>query len=244
MLRIIISITKIIVTAIVCLFMASCNLNIKEITGSGKIVSETRNVGGQFTKVVAKNGLDVVIVQSDVVSVVVEADDNLQPHIKTEVKGNTLEIFCEYNSFINVGAKKITVKMPKIEGLSSESGVMLTTMGSLRSEDLDLESSSGSTLKGEFEADDLTADSSSGSNMELSGKAIKYDASSSSGSHIESGELIANEVRAEASSGSSMVVHPVIELIGKASSGGSVQYNNEPKSFKQDTSSGGSVSKK
>lgn len=243
MLRIIISVTKLIVAAVVALLLTSCNFSVKEIAGSGNVKTETRNVGGQFTKVKAGNGIDVTIVQSDVVSVVVEADDNLLPHIKTEVKGNTLEISCEYNSFLDVSSKKVTVKMPKVEGLETNSGASLVTQGTIRSEDLDLDASSGSSISGEFEADDLDAETSSGASMKLSGKAIKYSASSSSGSNLESGDLHANEISADASSGSTVLVHPVEELSGSASSGGSVKYNNDPKKLERDESSGGSVTK-
>lgn len=244
MLRIIISITKFIVATMVLLLFSSCNFGESEISGSGNVISETRSVTGQFTKVKAGNGIDVVIEQADVVSVVVEADDNLVPHIKTEVRGNTLEITCDFNNFMNVASKKVIVKLPKVESLTTDSGAALTTTGSIRSADLDLDAASGSSITGSFEVDDLSADTGSGASMKLEGKAIKFDAASASGSTLDSGELVANDVIAEASSGSSLLVHPMVELKGKASSGGSVKYNTEPQKFSKDESSGGSVSKK
>lgn len=244
MIRVLFSFIKVLIALIIAFTVFSCQLNVKTITGSGNVIKETRNVGGKFTKVSAGNGMEVEIIQSEVVSVEVEADDNLLPHIKTEVNGNTLKITCEYNGFIDVASKKIFVKMPLIEALQTESGANLITQGLVRSAQLDITASSGSSLIGEFEADDLEADSSSGSSIELKGKAISFDASTSSGSSIEATNLIANDVKADASSGSSLLVHAAVSINGKASSGASVEYVGDPKNFSKDESSGGSVTKK
>lgn len=231
-------------TALLAICFASCvDFDVKTIVGSGNVKKENRKIEGNFTKVSASRGLDVEIEQSDATSVVVEADDNLLPHITTRVEGNTLIITSDYNSYTNVTAKKVVVKMPKIEGLSAESGSNLTSANNLRSEDLELSTASGANMKVVVEADDLTAESSSGSQLEVTGKAIDFATASSSGSGIEAGGLLANDVSADASSGSHILVHPIVKLDGKASSGGSVIYNNDPKSFTKDESSGGSVVK-
>ncbi|RZJ69200.1 head GIN domain-containing protein [Flavobacterium sp.] len=233
-----------IAAALAFLTTSSCvQFNDNEIVGSGNVKTETRKINGPFDSVKSERGLDVVIVQSDEVSVVIEADDNLLPKIETKLDGKTLVITTEFNSYSNVSSKKITVKMPTIKGLEAESGSTMTSEGNLRSEKLELTSSSGSNLKVSVEADKLTADSSSGSGIEVSGKALNFSTSSSSGSHVTAGDLLANEIAADASSGSSILVHPILKLSGEASSGGSVKYNNEPKSFTKDESSGGSVSK-
>lgn len=242
--NVITSTTKFALAAVLAICFASCaDFDAKTIVGSGNVKKESRKIEGNFTKVVSSRGLDVEIEQADAVSVVVEADDNLLPHITTRLEGNTLVISSEYNSYSNVTAKKVTVKMPKIESLSAESGSNLVSVNNLRSEDLDLSTSSGANMKVVVEADDLRAESSSGSQLHVTGKALDFETASSSGSGIEAGELLANDVSADASSGSHIVVHPIVKLDGKASSGGSVLYNNDPKSFSKDESSGGSVVK-
>ncbi len=232
------------IAAAVTLFaLNACQFNGKEIVGSGNVKTETRKINGPFEAIRAERGLDVTVIQSDETSVVIEADDNLLPKIETKLEGKTLVITTEFNSFTNVSAKKITVKMPKISGLETESGASLQNEGSLRSEKLELSSSSGSNMKVSVEADKLTADSSSGSGIEVSGKSLSFTTSSSSGSHVTAGDLLANEISADASSGSSILVHPILKLAGEASSGGTVKFNNDPKSFTKEESSGGSVSR-
>lgn len=242
--RIIQSTTTFALATIAALSLNSCmDFDMKTVVGSGNVKTETRQIDGTFTKVQSERGLDVVIEQADQVSVVVEADDNVIKGIKTRLEGDKLIITSDYNSYSNVTSKKVTVKMPKISSLEAESGSSLTSSGSLRSEDLDLSTSSGADMKVVVEADDLSAGSSSGSHLEVTGKALEFSTDSSSGSEIKAGDLLANDVSADASSGSHILVHPLVKLDGKASSGGSVRYNNDPKSFTKDESSGGSVSR-
>lgn len=219
---------------------SSCINNLKSITGSGNIVSQNRNVG-PFTEVDAENGMDVIIEQADVQSLVVEADDNLQEHIVTTVNGNTLHISSEFNNFINA-TRNIRIKIPKIDALKVSSGVTLKSTGVLKGSSINLQTTSGSSMTVEAEYEDLKAESSSGSTMTVSGKAMDASFSSSSGSTIDAANLTANEVDADASSGSSISVKPVVKLNGEASSGGSVKYTGSPKEVKRDESSGGSVS--
>ena len=79
--------------------------------------------------------------------------------------------------------------------------------------------------------------------MDVTGKALKLYTSSSSGSSIDANRLLANEVSAESSSGSSTNVHPIVTFNAKASSGSSINYKTNPKNVKLDESSGGSISK-
>jgi hypothetical protein len=53
--------------------------------------------------------------------------------------------------------------------------------------------------------------------------------------------LLTNEVIADASSGSSINVHPIVSLKAEASSGASINYNSVPKKFEKNSSSGGSI---
>ena len=243
--RIIKSATTFAIASLLALAVSSCDgIDVKTIVGSGNVKTETRKIDGTFDHIKAERGLDVVVVQSDVTSVVVEADDNLLKGITTKLEGNTLVISSEYNSYSNVSSKKVTFKMPKITGIDAESGSIVKSEGNLRSERLALTTSSGANMNVVTEADKLSAEASSGSVLEVAGKALDFQTDSSSGSSVVAGELLANDVVADASSGSNILVHPLVKLSGNASSGGSIKYDGDPKSFTKDESSGGSVSKK
>lgn len=245
MTKIVVLFSKIVTAALVALTLASCNANFdlgNSIKGSGKVVTEKRNLSN-FDKVTVANGLECEIVQSDNFEVIVEADDNLIQDIKTKVENNTLVIYSEYNSYINVTSKKVTVRLPKVLSLETSSGASLKSINVLTGEDIKIKSSSGSSIEAEVESDKVTLEATSGSDQQLTGKALKLYSASSSGSHIDADELLANEVYAQSSSGSSTTVNPILLLDGKASSGSSITYTKTPKEVRVEESSGGSVSK-
>ncbi|MES2543659.1 MAG: head GIN domain-containing protein [Bacteroidota bacterium] len=212
------------------------------IKGSSNVTTESRSVNEDFKKVEVSYGIKVIVEQSQDKSITVEADDNLQPHIITKVINGVLIVEADeaYNS---TKTPTVTVKMPVINGLSTTSGSKITNNKLIVTDNINVKSSSGSEIEINVEADNITLETSSGSNIEARGKALKLETASSSGSEIDAGKLLANEVVSQTSSGSSTNVHPIVSLKAKASSGSSIDYNNEPKTISKEESSGGSISR-
>lgn len=244
MIKLITIITKFIVVTLVALLFASCNhsINLKSITGSGHVTTEKRNVEGDFKSVEVSSAIDLVIEQSDKTEIIVEADDNLQKGITTKVENGVLIVSSKYNSFINVKSRKVTVKMPIIEGLQASSASSIKSIGTIKGENISLNASSAADINVDIESDNIFCETSSGSAITISGKALKLETSASSGSEIDAKDLLANEVISDVSSGGSISVHPIVSLDAEASSGGDIHYDNVPKSIQKRTSSGGSIS--
>lgn len=243
MIKVITLITKLIVIALTALLFASCNhsINSRAIEGSGNVTTEKRIVQGDFKSVEVNNAIDLVIEQSDKIEIIVEADDNLQNAITTKVENGKLIIACEYNSFRDISSKKVTVKMPIIEELEATSASTIKSIGTLKGKNISLNSSSAADIDVNLEADNINCDSSSGSSIIAKGMALKLTTSASSGSHIVAKDLLANEVIADASSGSTIEVHPIVSLDADASSGGNINYNTNPKSIRKNSNSGGNI---
>lgn len=210
------------------------------IKGSGNITTQTRPADQDFKNIEVSQGIKVNVEQADVKSISVETDDNLQEHIITKIENGVLIIKADksYNSKSPI----VKVKMPIINGLSSSSGSEINSFKTLLSNNIKAEASSGSRINITIEADAITLETSSGSNIEASGKALKLETNSSSGSSIDAKELMANEVIAQTTSGSSTSVYPILKLDAKASSGSSIGYHKIPKTLSKEESSGGSVS--
>lgn len=219
----------------------SCNIEVKGIKGSGNVTKQNRNLSG-FTTVRAESGMDVTIKYGDAFEVTVEADDNVQPHIITVVENGTLIIKSDYNSFTDV-TMEVSVKMPAIKGIEASSGSSIESQNTLISDNITIEAGSGSAIDVNVESDNISVKSSQGSTVELLGKALSLDAASSEGSTIDAESLIANDINARASSGSTTSVHAAVSLTAKASSGGSVDYKGNPANVTVDEGSGGSVTK-
>ncbi|KFC57782.1 hypothetical protein FEM08_34400 [Flavobacterium gilvum] len=211
------------------------------ITGSGHVTTEKREVSGDFKSVTVSNALDLVIEQSDKTEIIVEADDNLQKEITTKNENGTLVISCSKGNFNNITSKKITVKMPVIEGLEASSAATINSGTTLKGIILSLVSSSGASIHASVEYEIIQLNGSSASNQDIKGKSLQIEAKTSSASVIDATDLLANLVVASSSSGGSITVQPIVKLKAEASSGGSISYKGSPKSVQKEESSGGSI---
>lgn len=243
MIKIIIHITKFIIATVTALLFASCNFNVNAIEGSGHVTTEKRVVQGEFKNISVSNAIDVVVEQSDNVEITVEADDNLQNEIVTKVENGTLIIKCKFNSFRNITAKKVTVKMPVVDKIEASSASSVTTKGIIEGEDITLETSSAGSMNVNIESDKISADAGSAGSINIEGKALSFNSSASSGGSIDAEKLMANEVEAQVSSGATIVANPIVKLKAKASSGGSINYTGSPKTIEKEASSGGNINK-
>ncbi|RAR75480.1 head GIN domain-containing protein [Flavobacterium aciduliphilum] len=246
MIKFIVYFIRITAIAIVTLLFASCGGTFfNGIKGNGIVQTEKRTPKEKFTKISVSRGIEVLVEQADVVSIEVEADGNLVKHITTQVENGTLMVSSDENIY-SATAEKVHVKMPVVEGLEATSGSQLKTSGTLKSAlnstEIHLETTSGAEIEADLEYDVIYAESTSGSSMKLSGKTLKVRTASTSGAEIHAEDLLANEVTAEASSGSATEVHPILNFIAKANSGASIDYAGSPKNISKEESSGGSIS--
>ena len=241
MIKIITWITKIIIIAITALLFSSCHFDYNTVKGSGTITTENRTVTEKFTGIDVSSAIEVTLEQADKVEVIVEADDNLLNTIKTEVKNGKLVISNESYVTIRNGTRRVTVKMPIIEDLEASSASSITNKNTLKGNQIFIKSSSAGSIKLDLEMDAITCKSSSGSSIELKGLAMQLDTQASSGSTTKCFKLLANSIVADASSGSSIDVHPIVSLKAEASSGASIEYNSVPKNLQKKSSSGGSI---
>ncbi len=243
MIKIITWITKLIVVALTALLFGSCNYNLTTTKGSGHITTEKRTVAGDFKGVKVSNAIELVIEQADKTEITVEADDNLQKSILTEVENGVLIISSESDMHIRNEKRKVWVKMPIIEELQASSASQIRSANTLKGNQISIKTSSAASTDLDLEMDHIHCQSSSGSSLKIKGLALKLEAKASSGSSLKLYKLLANEVVADASSGATIQVHPIIKLKAEASSGASVDYDIEPKNIEKNMSSGGSIQK-
>lgn len=244
MIKIIAICTKVVVSILTALLLTSCRYNVdlgNGIDGNGNVKTEIRTITEKFDKINSNSGIEVIVEQDSTAEVKVEADENLLKHITTKVENGTLVVSSDENID---SAEKMTVhvKTAKINGLEATSGSSIATKSMIKGSSIQVKTSSGSEIKASVEYDKVVTESTSGSTLTISGKALNVTTATSSGSTTNAGDLLANEVISEATSGSSTDVHALVKLNAKASSGSSIDYKGNPKEVKKEESSGGSVS--
>jgi len=212
--------------------------------GNGNVTSETRT-SVSFNKVENQGDFNVYYVHDSVFRVVVEAESNLIPYIRTIVNGNTLEIDTREN-LNNSYAMKVTVYSPALYAVTlSGSGLINTGMVVEDNFDVKLSGSGiiygdvtslsfSSTLSGSGEIDfgvnseNVNAVISGSGNIKLLGESTFADYLISGSGNIESYNMLLNECIAKISGSGNIYTNVSDYLNVKISGSGNLYYLGNP----------------
>lgn len=210
---------------VLVIVLTACNGSIR---GSGNVVTEEREVSG-YTSVVLNGVGNVEIIQGETESVVVEAEDNIMPLIKTEVQNETLILSQEENRSINpTRSIKYTVNIIEVNGLSSlGSGDLGAVTLETNSLNLDLSGSGGISVTS-LDADSLTVSITSSGLIGVSGQVNDQQLDLSGSGEYRASEL-ASKIANISVSGSGKAIVAVDDTLDAAISGsGIVSYYGDP----------------
>ncbi|MDP4164672.1 MAG: head GIN domain-containing protein, partial [Bacillota bacterium] len=171
-----------------------------------KNVTTTRQVA-DFNAVSISGGIDLYIAQGSVQSVRVEADDDIQKNIITEVRNGTLEIY--YSSDLRFKWNKkmrVYITVPSLTGLNASGGSDMYSQGVWKINNLKLVATGGSDVKFEVYGTMLDCVTTGGSDLTLKGKVSVLKVDASGGSDMDSNELQADKVNVTASGGSDLTL--------------------------------------
>jgi hypothetical protein len=254
--------------------LASCNEKhdrnsngsgwVDKVTNKDKGPATEREFNETFDEIEVSQAIDAQIIKADVEKIVISAPANIIDEILVEKVGDkvqihykrgirvmnnsrvTAKIFAkDFSKLIANSAANIIVKDKFVqEKMDIEASSSASISGNLEANDFDISVDSSGSFEGKIWAVDLDLDGSSAASVTISGKAKNADVSSSSGSSISGRELVADNVKVDASSGASVELSAASSIKAEASSGGSVTVSKRGKvtSVTKDESSGGSVS--
>jgi len=186
--------------------------------GSGKVVTETREVSGFSRIELATNG-DVIVAPGPAEALTIEADDNIIPNLTTEVSGTTLRLDTKPITKIktvNPITFRVTVK--ELRGLALSGSGSMTGDG-LSLHDLDIAISGSGTVK-------------------LAGTADTQTIAVSGSGRYEGADLPTRRAKADVSGSGQIFVAVSQDLKINISGSGSVSYIGHPKIEQQITGSG------
>lgn len=229
-----------ILTLTIVIALISCNDFKNQKKGDGNVTTNTREVTGNFTKVVVGKAIDVEIEQGDSYSIEVEADSNLLQHIITTIENGVLKISSDVN-IQNAEKLLVRVKMKQITELETTSASSLKSVNILKGKSLRIAASSASDINVEAEYEQMHLETTSTGEITIKGKTLKLETSASSASEINASELLANEVFSQATSASETTVHAIVKLDAKASSASKISSVKKPKEVRKEETSAGEV---
>jgi hypothetical protein len=204
---------------------------------------EERSVSNEFTEISVSSGIDLFVKQGEPVEIIVEAANDFMGKVKTEVKGNTLNVYVEGGvfSWFQSHSAKVHVTVPEISKLASSGGADLKSVGEIVSDQIEIVSSGGADAEVTLKASTVVLKCSGGADIVARGKADFLEASASGGADIKARQLLAKKVEASASGGADVTVFASVEIKASASGGADVDYYGSPGMKNVNSSGGGDV---
>ena len=207
----------------------------------------TRQASG-FNAVTISGGIDLYITQGNSFSVKVEAAEDLQEKIFTEVHNGTLEIYFKSKDIFNWSLRsrnmKARVTMPDLTRINASGGSDVYSQNVWKVNELNITASGGSDIKFELTGGKLGCKASGGSDMTLRGKISVFMINATGGSDVNAKDLQAVKVNATASGGSDINVNVMTELIAAANGGSDIYYKGNPTKVTKDNSGGSDITKR
>lgn len=194
--------------------------------GSGNVVTTTREVQ-DFHAIEVDYPAQVLIQQGDTESLKIEAEDNLLPGLKTEVRNGTLDIFYKSEKGKHVNPTKIvkiTIMVKDLADVQFSSAGELT-IEALKTDDLDVALSGAGNLNlADILVQNLAVSLSGAGSTTASGTADDLQLNISGFGDFKGGELHSQDARVEISGAGGATVWADHELSAEVSGAGSVNY--------------------
>jgi hypothetical protein len=216
----------------------------KSVYGNRNVVKKERTAGS-FTSAKVSTGIDLYLSQGDKMSITVEADENIQDYIITEIKGDVLYIRQENDINIREAERKrVYVTMKDITSLSTSSAGDIVGETPIKADDLELNASSAGDIKLEVYTKTIKLDGSSSGDITLNGETDMLEAELSSAGDLNAYNLKTKEADISVSSAGDADVFVTEKLTARASSAGDINYKGDPKYIDAHSSSAGGIHKK
>jgi hypothetical protein len=230
---------QLLVGVVLLLTVGACGISMPSVNvvGSGKTVSETREVSG-FHAIQVSGGSEVDIVQGEEEGLVVEADENLIQYLESRVENGTLYLGVKNEDVLaNLSFKviKYHLKVKDLDSISL-SGATNLDMASLTTTDLQMNLSGASSVTiDNLIADSLSLESSGASDVNLSGKCPEQVISIDGGGQYKASDLAGKTVRVDASGAAQLEVSASDTLDLNLSGASKVDYYGDPAVTQQST---------
>jgi predicted small secreted protein len=219
----------VIILSVVLVLLSACNFTLAN--GSGKVISQTRQVSG-FSKVSMSGIGQLIISQGSTESLTIDAEDNILPLITTTVVGDTLNIDLKNDNFQdNVIPTKPIVYHLAVKTLD---GIQISGAGSvdaanLTSDNLAISSSgAGSMRLRTITAQSITSEISGVGGVDLSGKVTSQSINISGSGSYNAPDLESQTANVVISGAGGATVWAKTSLDVTISGAGSVNYYDNP----------------
>jgi hypothetical protein len=217
----------------------------KKVDGNGNMVTKTRTVS-DYNSVALTGSMDVVLVKGQEGNLKVEAEENLQQHIITEVSGGRLNIKVEKGYSLNPSRNQdiiITVPFTDIEEVSLTGSGDIRSTDVIRAENFAIDITGSGDVKLPLEARNTSANITGSGDIDLSGSSTDFDCKVTGSGDISAFDFQCENVKAMVTGSGDIQVHASESLRASTPGSGDIEYRGNPKKEDFRTMGSGSISK-
>lgn len=219
------------------LLAAGCTWSRPAIRGSGTIITEARQVSG-FDRVSLHGSGHLTLIQGDEEGLTITTDDNLLPHIKSEVSSRHLVVGPDNVSISPTREIKFVLRLKELESLRL-SGSFEVEAESLVADELDFGiSGSGKITVGRLEAEETNLSISGSGKANLAGEVVRQGLRISGSGNYQAGDLRSQVADVRISGSGSATVWVSEQLDAHISGSGMVGYHGHPQANQHVSGSG------
>lgn len=245
------------------LFLALCLTGMiwqPQLEGSGVADSEMRAVP-DFTSVQVSGGIQLDLIVGPATALEVSADDNILPHVVTEVCGGRLSVFVDssFSSSVGIKVRAMTPQVKAVEASGASTATLTGINGKQfrlalsgastcaltgNADRMDLRLSGASTCTMTGNGDNVHLKLSGASNCTLNGNAEHLAVECSGASRLLAAGLTAQTVKTSVSGASRVEVMALKDLNARASGASTVRYAGTPAALYQRASGASTIAPK
>jgi len=203
--------------------------NSKKIKGNGNIVTLNRTTSG-YDGLSVGGSFDVILVKGKEGKITIEGEENIIPHIITEVKNNTLKI--KYEKNINVRTTKkltITVTYESLDKISLGGSGNITNQGIIKNQDLAVSLGGSGNITLHVDTDEMKSSIGGSGNIKLFGKSNEFTCSIAGSGSIKAYELNTDILNANIAGSGSIKATVKTKIKAKVVGSGNIYYKGNPK---------------
>ncbi|MEJ7674068.1 MAG: head GIN domain-containing protein [Chitinophagaceae bacterium] len=219
------------------IILCSCH----SITGSGNIVTQTRNLN-QFEGVKTSGSIDIEVMNDERQFVKIEADDNIVPYIITKVEDGMLDVHLKSRlMYHNINAK-VYVSAPSLTRLIVSGSGSTISKGTLTDADkIEIKVSGSGGIDANIDAPSIVADVSGSGTINLRGRTKDFNSSISGSGDIKCNKLLSENTTVSVTGSGTAHVFASVHLLAKVTGSGDIYYSGNPPSPEIRKTGSGSV---
>lgn len=209
--------------------------------GDGNVLKETRKVPS-FDGIDVSGAFEIILKQGTIEEVIVEADANLLPLIRTEVAGSTLVIETK-KPVHHVTVMKVFVTVKDLKRIDVSGAVDVRTDGLITVPELSIDASGATDSKLDIAVQKLKLDCSGASKIKFSGTATDVEMDLSGASDIFGYDMLSETYDIDISGAGNAQISVSKKIRAEISGAGTVKYKGSPSEVDQSVSGAGSIKK-